>query len=64
MILGRIAVGFIIFGLIAFILINFPNWVMDGTAADMTGLVVLCTILISLYCAISGTYLLYLAGKI
>ena len=64
MILGRLAVGLIIFVAVAAIMICIPDWLGDTSACDLTGLVVLCTLLISLYCAISGTYLLYLAGKV
>ena len=63
MILGRIAVGAIIFSVVLALLFNLPKWFNDGTDY-MTTLVVIIMILIPLYCAISGTYLLYLGGKI
>ena len=63
MILGRIAVGAIIFSVVFASLINLPKWVSDG-ADYMMPLIVIIMLLIPLYCAISGTYLLYLGGKI
>ena len=63
MILGRIAVGLIIFSVVLALLFNLPKWFNDGTDY-MTTLVVIIMILIPAYCAISGTYLLYLGGKI
>lgn len=63
MILGRIAVGLIIFSVLVYFLLNLPKWTSDGD--DCTGaLVVVIILIISSYCAISGTYLLYLGGKI
>ena len=63
MILGRIAVGAIIFSVVFALLLKLPEWVTDGEDY-MTALIVIITLLIPLYCAISGTYLLYLGGKI
>lgn len=63
MILGRIAVGAIIFSALAYFLLNLPEWASDGD--DYTqALVAVIILIIALYCAISGTYLLYLGGKI
>ena len=63
MILGRIAVGAIIFSIVLALLLKLPEWANDG-ADYMDTLIVIIMILIPLYCAISGTYLLYLGGKI
>lgn len=63
MILGRIAVGVIIFSVVLTLLLKLPEWANDG-ADYMEMLVVIIMVLIPLYCAISGTYLLYLGGKI
>lgn len=63
MILGRVAVGAIIFAVVLYLLFNLPNWVSEGDDE----LIAFCSVVmlvLSLYCAISGTYLLYLGGKI
>lgn len=63
MVLGRIAVGAIIFSVLLYLLFNLPEWASEGD--DQTdALVAVIMLIISLYCAISGTYLLYLGGKI
>lgn len=63
MILGRIAVGIIIFSVVFALLLNLPKWVNDD-ADYMVPLIAIIMLLIPLYCAISVTYLLHLGGKI
>lgn len=66
MILGRIAVGAIIFSVVLALLallFKLPEWFNNGEDWAES-LIIIIMLLISLYCAISGTYLLYLGGKI
>lgn len=63
MVLGRIAVGAIIFFVVLYSLYKFNDWITEGEDY-MLGLMITVMMIISLYCAISGTYLLYLGGKI
>ena len=63
MILGRIAVGAIIFLVVLALLFKLPEW-FDNGEDWAEPLIIIIMLLIPLYCAISGTYLLYLGGKI
>lgn len=63
MILGRIAVGAIIFSVVLALLFKLPEWFNNGEDWAEP-LIIIIMLLIPLYCAISGTYLLYLGGKI
>jgi len=63
MILGRIAVGLLIFSVVFYSLFNLPEWANEGEDW-MIPVISVIILVLSLYCAISGTYLLYLGGKI
>lgn len=59
--LGMLAVGVVIFAIVAALLgVAVKSLAKD----DFSGMVLGIIIMVCLYCAISGTYFLYVAGKI
>ena len=62
MILGTLAVGIVIFAIAAVFLGVAVKCLAEN--ADIDGMALWIIIMVCLYCAISGTYLLHLAGKI
>ena len=64
MILGRLAVGIIIFAAVVSLMASVISALNDTSAVDMSGWIALVIIVIALYCSISATYLLHLAGKV
>lgn len=59
MTLGMQAVGIVIFFILALLLITAIECLDIYTGVSMSIIIVIC-----LYCAISGTYLMHLAGQI
>lgn len=64
MILGRAAVGVLIFAVTVAIQIGIIRAWIDDTAADMTGWACILMILITTYCTASGLWLLIHFGYI
>lgn len=62
MTLGILAVGIVIFAIVAVLLGVAVKCLGDD--ADINGMALWIIISVCLYCAISGTYFLYAAGKI
>ena len=63
MILGRVAVGAIIFFATCFLLSKLNEWFNgDGSAVDMSGLGIVVILIFAIYCTASGLYLLCLKG--
>lgn len=60
--LGTLAVGVVIFAIVAAFLGVAVKCL--GEDADINGMALWIIIVVCLYCAISGTYLLHLAGKV
>jgi len=62
MILGILAVGIVIFAIVA-VFLGVAVKSLDEDA-DYDGMALWIIITVCLYCSISGTYLLHLAGKV
>lgn len=63
--LGILAVGIVIFAIVATLLgIAINGLAKDDFNGITFGIVLGIVLMVCLYCAISGTYFLYLAGKI
>ena len=60
--LGTLAVGVVIFAIVAVLLGVAVKCLAED--ADINGMALWIIIIVCLYCAISGTYFLYSAGKI
>ena len=60
--LGTLAVGIVIFAIVAVLLGVAIKCLAED--ADTNGMALWIVTIVCLYCAISGTYLLHLAGKI
>jgi len=62
--LGQVAVAIIILAVTIGLLFSLDYAATDTSATDWTGWIVIVILVISMYCAISGTYLLHLWGKV
>lgn len=60
--LGTLAVGIVIFAIVSSLL----GWAISRLINDIdfSGVALLIILMVCVYCAISGTYFLYAAGKI
>lgn len=58
MILGRLAVGVLIFVMVIAMIISIYKCLTDISACDMTGWAIILIIVIATYCTSSGLYLL------
>lgn len=64
MILGRVAVGALIFAVTIAIQIGIIRAWIDDTAVDMTGWGCILTLILATYCTVSGLWLLIHFGYI
>ena len=62
MTLGVLAVGVVIFAIVAVLLGLAVKSIAEATDLSVTAFLIIVTVCV--YCAISGTYFLYAAGKI